>query len=1360
MMVIHTKCLSLLIASAIAFVFSQSFADNSPASFETIAASGLSIPTAAINLNFVSAGSPTTLDGSPHSSSIAPSNYAGTRWNEFEGKSNLQPTERLALENMLDSNGDSTTASIAISYTSMANFPEATLEAARDGFRATAEDGTIEIAGLPPESLWSVYIVTQGQSADEGTSVTLNDTTLVSTGADPTTDSFDMDANFLLFSELTTDENGRISGTFGPAAGATAGHLSALQLVPGPTNTMPHAHIAHGEWLKIGQNTDADVSVVSNDEFTISWTVPTDGRNDIGALSALETPVRLSNGESLTFSFTMTDIVSVIPSNLPIRFGLVNDLNATSGNHGAFIAHVAWGVPPSFTKFKVSSNTNGNPFSTGSDIFPVVSDSPGPDVILVDGNTVDFSYTVTKISDDNYAIHVEWGKGDQGLVISGGYQPPVALNHFNNVFVLANQWMPGGATFRIINPQVEKRFAFAVESVDRIEQLKEAVAALPNETPEENIKRALLELALERSANARDRSMDDEFHSLADNVELGLPQDPSNFALRAPDAPEQLALLRPLFTKTNNPYLAAMVDKANQDLLVPDVSWPRATVNNPTISDIGGSYGSRTAYLLMSEYLWLFAHEESPMRNDPNLLKRIMRRAHAYIDALELDPDGGNNQSNPFWYDQFSIMVAFPALYEIYHLYPGLLLPSERERWDAAMEAVAIQMQGWHSLQRNYSPWNINIETGRHIGALVAGLWTGSQWHINRVIEYIDRVIARVLPDGAIPYHGIGNPSVNYHNDVLQQWLIIYELTGYEPLLQAMADTQWKGSVMGRTDEFWTSPHYKTERWNFERGTEAGSEAVAALSRNPYLRWLLDRDMFPAYPFPGTNVPNRYQVAWYDPSGISAEPLPDNYTIPDRNVGGPRAWYGNFNYSGSFMPNPNQRDYEGHETLIGAMTVDPQDGRLNSILTAVTPRIWQTPEATIDPIGGHELSAWALMTINEIAATTITRNYSVATSIHGTTRQRAFSRRTTDDSGWTSRQLWIGLPDRILGLVSTVPTADEAAAYAVNGVLRLVSGGTAGAATTKVLQEVTPNQHYRYGQLDIIVHYTTYSSISGFELEYRRDLYPATELTFSDRESEPLPVGDQSIYPADTDFRFVVEVRPTWTTTDLASLTMLGDRDLLGLELISDTTSLQVWLNAANSDQVASLQRQSLPEGNASFTLSDGVLGRAPFHSNVPSSVTLAPGQHAVLVVSSDRNDHRVGWESFAHMVGHAWANYQVDEDGWLDTGDWLGHVYPIQDFLYSQLFSNYFYLPAHWVNPQAGSFAYVNRDPGVPSLVDGIPLEGAVLPQNGWVDTQTWLGWLFVVDDGWVYSRVLQDWFCMPTSHVNEFGAWLYFPR
>jgi len=997
--------------------------------------------------------------------------------------------------------------------------------------------------------------------------------------------------------------------------------LLPLVAMSGPTPLNLDTYVQTG-------NREASLTAASSSGASLLYLDNTvSGSNDTGMVAPINngslTPFT-QVGDTMTYSFHLGGIVATNNQFTPIyRVGF--DFGSTA----VLRYETSTGAGP---RLAFGSNDNGNPFTSGN--VHIIHEDWSPfefqDIRFDDGKEIDATVSLQLVGTTgslyDYEMTVTYASSTNPTDTNtkNYFFTGVNGNQVVSLFHVTNSaGMVDGDAYTVSNASL----AFSGPSV--IDQISASVDALPESTPEERVKKAVLQVDVERAYNARSVSLLEESDALLVDVQQALSRDALEFTTPNPAAPVNLPILRPLITPSaDNPYLQKLVQESTEGIASDDVPWPRATGYNEIINSLKGDYGARSAFNLMTEYLWLFGHEESPMKFDPELLKRVLRRAHAYMDSLELTPSVNSNPV-PNWYDQFSVHAAFTALYEIRMLYPGLLLPGQLNRWDQIMLDMAAQMEDWYFLQNGYSPWNINIETGRLVGVMVAGLWTHNEWLVTRSFNRIDATTARLFPDGAVPYHGIGQASTNYHNELLVEWLILYELTGYEPIMDAMMESQWKGPTMGRTEEFWTSPFYKTYRWNYEKGTEAGSELVVAMTRNPYVRWLLDRDMFPDYFTPGNQLPYRYQAPWYDDTLI-ANPLPDNYTIADRNTGGPRGWYGNFNYAGAFRPNPNSNRYEGHETLMGAMTVD-DDGRVNSILVDVTPRIWQTPGHTVED--GFDISAWADLTINEVPATTITRNYSVSTSIHGITRRRAGSARTANVSGWTGRQVWIGLPDRIVGLVSTVPTAGDAAAYAVNGVLRLISGGTAGAETTKVLEEIVAGTHYRYGQLDVFVHDSTYASLTGLEVEYRVPAYPATELTFSSRASEPLPAGGKGIFPSGTEFRFVVEVRPTWTTINLTSLGVLGDQDLIGLDVVGNGQSFQVWLNAGDTVRNVSLQRGNLPAGRDSIVLSAGVLGRAPFTADVPASVKLVPGQHAVLVVSPDPADHQAGWESFAELV-------------------------------------------------------------------------------------------------------------------------------
>lgn len=55
------------------------------------------------------------------------------------------------------------------------------------------------------------------------------------------------------------------------------------------------------------------------------------------------------------------------------------------------------------------------------------------------------------------------------------------------------------------------------------------------------------------------------------------------------------------------------------------------------------------------------------------------------------------------------------------------------------------------------------------------------------------------------------------------------------------------------------------------------------------------------------------------------------------------------------------------------------------------------------------------------------------------------------------------------------------------------------------------------------------------------------------------------------------------------------------------------------------------------------------------------------------------------------WAGYEIDESGWVDTGGFMGLLYPVGDFVYSYSLANWIYLPASFVTDD-GSWSYVLR--------------------------------------------------------------------
>jgi hypothetical protein len=168
-----------------------------------------------------------------------------------------------------------------------------------------------------------------------------------------------------------------------------------------------------GGWELVGADQDAAMDILSLDEFTLSWGEILDDRDDIGGRSTIVPTLVLADGESVTFSFEITDIIAVASSaDLPLRFGVLNGGTADSGNIGGFLGHVQWGEPVNFTKAYSALNTNGNVFSMGDQVLEPITSAPGDDNTLTDGNTVPFSLTIARFGENNYGLRIIWGDGE------------------------------------------------------------------------------------------------------------------------------------------------------------------------------------------------------------------------------------------------------------------------------------------------------------------------------------------------------------------------------------------------------------------------------------------------------------------------------------------------------------------------------------------------------------------------------------------------------------------------------------------------------------------------------------------------------------------------------------------------------------------------------------------------------------------------------------------------------------------------------------------------------------------------------------------------------------------------------------
>jgi len=212
-----------------------------------------------------------------------------------------------------------------------------------------------------------------------------------------------------------------------------------------------------------------------------------------------------------------------------------------------------------------------------------------------------------------------------------------------------------------------------------------------------------------------------------------------------------------------------------------------------------------------------------------------------------------------------------------------------------------------------------------------------------------------------------------------------------------------------------------------------------------------------------------------------------------------------------------------------------------------------------------------------------------------------------------------------------VPRREKAQAFEVDAALRLISGGTAGAATTKVLVQLDAT-HYQYGELEIILHESTYARCESRVVPYRSPKYPATELVLRDAAGLANSENKELSYPLNTDLNLIVEVRPVSVTRN-ATVAKLSAGGLVGLRVASGGKIIADWFNPTTQPQDCPLP-QDFPSGTpiSNRVVSSSGQPDTP-QAGLPSQLTLAPHQQAVFVSSPDPVDHQPGWTSFQEMV-------------------------------------------------------------------------------------------------------------------------------
>ena len=726
--------------------------------------------------------------------------------------------------------------------------------------------------------------------------------------------------------------------------------------------------------------------------------------------------------------------------------------------------------------------------------------------------------------------------------------------------------------------------------------LRRLVDALPVATVAEGAKRAVLTVALERSERLRADGRNDEAGELIGDVRTALERPAVSLAARSPTA-EQIGALFPVRVTTGNPYLdwlrAGLGDelKRRDEFLEPD-----AYARNAFSDDPGSANG--TLALTCEAMFWCYVNPASPFAGDGEVLARFLRRAFFYVDGVDRLAGIVLTRKRGF-IDEFSLGPALAPLREFAELLPDLLLPSQRRQWDAALRHVAqAQLQDFGRFDGSYP----NIDVTRGFQLFNLGRYLHDQDLLDKAKTIIEVQRKNIYADGGIAYIGQQNAQQGYQYTVAVYLARYYEATRDPAVLTMLASAQWYGPVCGRFPEWWTASAWKG-MWNSPI-QDIGGEFCACVSGNPYLFGMRGA------PTLADMVIRKWRnaraaVAWYR-DDVAAKALPDHYVAIDRNIVGPRAYHDGFMYAASL------RDIAigpGLGTVMGCLFQGEAGPR------SIVPRI--APEVQVADAAGKLTPAW--ITAGLTGAMSIGRHFSVVTASYAPATNKNSSKGLV--LPWVVHQIWLGLPDRIVGLLTIAPEQDHVEADGVDTLVRCGVGGPKDQVTRVAAGE------YRYQGLTIIVHEHNYRNIALVDTPARSAESFSTDLVLHAGAGGPA-TGERTTFLRANPFYLVVEIKPT-SAAGAATTRRLptGQDGLVGFAVTAAGKDYTIWLNQTDHPVTA-----TLAGGPASCLHASGAPPVAPAVP-APASVVVPPHQHIVEVVSQDPVDRLPGWPSFQEMV-------------------------------------------------------------------------------------------------------------------------------
>jgi ElaB/YqjD/DUF883 family membrane-anchored ribosome-binding protein len=574
--------------------------------------------------------------------------------------------------------------------------------------------------------------------------------------------------------------------------------------------------------------------------------------------------------------------------------------------------------------------------------------------------------------------------------------------------------------------------------------------------------------------------------------------------------------------------------------------------------------------------VWSITRPASPLRHHPMLLRNALN----LLDTIaQQHTEGDFNIDRTAIYgrdpniNRFCLAPTLNAWCELLELYPGLLPEAKRKEIEAGLKVLVDYEVETFGLERIASKPHIELPTYPNMDVhhilivqFAHQLWGEPQYAKERD-AFVDMLAKAVYPDGAFTYIYTQNECFVYHHLNVTFSARFWQLTKNPKTLAMLRKTipyypynlEPAGVPEYYTDACWK--HY----WSGPKA--AGPEVIAGLFDDPQNKRAAEISAEVA----GYGHGYQAAIAAEFCKPIESQPLPDEYTIFDRNIQGPRGRYGRWSFAG------NGRNYgvgyQGKDTFAGCMLTDPERRPLplDAALQVVT------TEVRLD----HEQNHWRggrCHSAQEKLSTTLGPDFG-SLAVRYTVSKPNWQHEADVLFPWQGTQQWYLSKDRLVGLVALEATEDEKRA-AVHGRIRL--------GMKREIQRDGPAT-WRYGKLRVKIHEHNYATILSKPSEtfYRDepDRYRSTEITLIDPKS--LAAGEQGEveYPKGTRYYFLVEVFAEGTKP-AEEIALLEGTEAVGFEFREPNRRV-VLLHNPNETAISIDQAVGPAEGRAATIYHD-----------------------------------------------------------------------------------------------------------------------------------------------------------------------------